>query len=641
MLHLSGITESIVVSAAQVEVPLSRTPDTVTVITAADLKSTQVETVADALRFVPGLSIVRSGGRGAITSVFPRGGDPKYTLVLIDGVRANDFVNGGYDFGHLTVSDIDRIEVVRGPQSALFGSEATGAVVQIITRRGGAPHFDALIEGGNEKTSREVVGAAGSHGLWSFGGGAEWARSDGFTGTAPASGETVSNDDDRLWRVSGSLGWQRPGGADLLVTGRVNRDERGFPGPYGSDPIGVFPGVDRVSRGVNNTRQVGSQFSHSWSPRLRQRVEANYMDFSSDFASSFGPSTSGTRRFDGRVQEDMVLSSSLSASGGVAFLREHGDSSFFTGASGDAIPIERSQTGLFAELRYSGNDRLSITGGGRLEHLSRDGLEAGQFTRPAFPTQTINSFNPKVAVSYLAATSTRVHASAGTGIRPPDAFEIAFTDNPNLKPERSRSIDAGVEQRLAGGSLVVGATAFFNSYDDLLIAVGTSIQNASQFKTDNISNARARGLELSGDGRLGPSITVHATYTFLASEILSLDGLDQIAQPPFKVGDPLIRRPRHQGSLGVTYTIGRLVTFGEVSARGETLDIEPNFGAFGGLFPAAGYAVVNLGASARVVPLLELYGRVLNVGDRSYEEALGFPALGRSVIIGLRIAVSR
>ena len=93
--------------------------------------------------------------------------------------------------------------------------------------------------------------------------------------------------------------------------------------------------------------------------------------------------------------------------------------------------------------------------------------------------------------------------------------------------------------------------------------------------------------------------------------------------------------------MGVTYTIGRLMTFGEVSARGETLDVEPNFGASGGLFPAAGYAVVNLGASARVAPLLEVYGRVLNVGDRSYEEALGFPALGRSVIIGLRIAVSR
>jgi outer membrane receptor protein involved in Fe transport len=107
------------------------------------------------------------------------------------------------------------------------------------------------------------------------------------------------------------------------------------------------------------------------------------------------------------------------------------------------------------------------------------------------------------------------------------------------------------------------------------------------------------------------------------------------------VGDPLVRRPRHQGSVGVTYAIGRLLTFGELSARGETLDVEPNFGASGGLFPSAGYAVVNLGASARVVPHFEVYGRVLNVANRSYEEVLGFPALGRSVIIGLRVAAGR
>jgi hypothetical protein len=433
-------------------VPLSRTADTVTVITAADLQARQIETVADALRFVPGLSIVRSGGRGAITSLFPRGGDPKYTLVLIDGVRANDFVQGGYDFGHLTVSDIDRIEVVRGPQSALFGSEATGAVVQIITRRGGAPHFDALIEGGNEKTSREVVDAAGSHGLWSWGGGAEWARSDGFTGTAPASGETVSNDDDRLWRVSGSLGWERPGGADLLVTGRINRDERGFPGPYGSDPIGVFPGVDRVSRGVNNTRQVGSQFSHSWSPRLRQRVEANYMDFSSDFASSFGPSTSGTRRFDGRVQEDVLLSSSLSAPGGVEFLREHGDSSFITGTSGDAIPIERSQTGSSqsSDMRATSACPSRVACG--WSTCRGTASRPAPFVAPGVPHTDDQFVQPEGGGQLSGRRDIDARARARTGIRPPDAFEIAFTDNPDLagaQPQHRRRRRAAARGRVA------------------------------------------------------------------------------------------------------------------------------------------------------------------------------------------------
>src|SRR5262249_33521249 len=157
----------------------------------------------------------------------------------------------------------------------------------------------------------------GARGNWTWGSGVEQARSDGFTGIAPADGERVTNDDDHLWRVSGSLGWAKPGGADLLVTGRVSRDERGFPGPYGSNPIAVFSGVDRVARGVNNTREVGARLNHPWSSRIRQRIEASYMNLASDFASSFGPSTSGSGRFDGRVQEDIALAAFLSMSGGV------------------------------------------------------------------------------------------------------------------------------------------------------------------------------------------------------------------------------------------------------------------------------------------------------------------------------------
>ncbi len=132
MLRLSALTESIVVSASQVDVPLSRAADSVTVITAAELQARQIETTADALRFVPGLTVNRSGSRGAVTSLFPRGGGSNYTLVLVDGIRVNSF-GGGYDFAHLSSVDVDRIEIVPGPQSALFGSDAIGAVVQVIT----------------------------------------------------------------------------------------------------------------------------------------------------------------------------------------------------------------------------------------------------------------------------------------------------------------------------------------------------------------------------------------------------------------------------------------------------------------------------------------------------------------------------
>ena len=163
------------------------------------------------------------------------------------------------------------------------------------------------------------------------------------------------------------------------------------------------------------------------------------------------------------------MSPELAASAGVEFLRERGSSTYITNATGSPIDINRSVMGSFAELRYVGRERLFVTGGVRVEHLTRDAVPGDAFgSRPAFPDQTINSFNPKIAASFLASGSkqsgllTRLHASVGTGIRPPDAFEIAFTDNPNLKPERSRSFDAGIEQQVGRGTYVFGATAFLN-----------------------------------------------------------------------------------------------------------------------------------------------------------------------------------
>jgi outer membrane cobalamin receptor len=642
-LRLSAMSESVVVSASQVEVPLSRAAGSVTVITAADLAARQIETVADALRLVPGLTVVRSGGRGGITSVFPRGGASNYTLVLVDGMRANSF-GGGYDFAHLSVADVERIEIVRGPQSALFGADAIGAVVQIVTRRGGRPRAEGTLEAGSQGTRRATVGAAGSSGAWTVGGGAERTQSDGFTGVAPATGEIVSNDDYHLAHASGTFGWQHANGPDVVVNANIGRDERGFPGPFGANPIGAFKAVDRVSRGIDDTRQIGTRVTHPWSPRLRQRLDASYTDLSGNFTDAFGSSSTGTRRFDGRVQEDAGFSPEFGASAGAEFLAERGTSTFITGTAGQPIPIRRAVTGTFAELRYARHERLFVTGGVRLEHLTRQAVEAdpSPFTaRPAFAAQTINSFNPKVAVNYLAGPATKLHASAGTGIRPPDAFEIAFTDNPNLKPERSRSLDAGVEQQIAGGAYVIGATAFFNRYDDLLITIGRSLRDASRYRTDNISNAQSRGVEITGDARLAQALLVRASYTFSGTEILSVDGLNRVAPVPFNVGDPLIRRPRHQGAVDLMYTAKRFTGFGEITTRARTLDVEPSLGSFGGLFFSAGYTVANAGGSVRVGPGVELYARGLNLTNRGYEETLGFPALGRSGIVGVRVAASR
>jgi outer membrane cobalamin receptor len=644
-LRLSAVVESIVVSASQIDLPMSQTASSVSIVTEADLRTRQATTVAEALRALPGVSVAKSGGQGALTSLFPRGGGSNYTLVLVDGMRVNSF-GGGYDFGHLSAADVERIEIARGPGSAIFGSDAIGGVVQIVTKRGGRPVVRGLVEGGSQGTIRTTLDTSGSSGAWTWGGGAERAVSDGYGGTA-ANGERVTNDDDRLARVTGTLGWRQPGGADVLVSANHGRDERGFPGPFGADPSGFYSGVDRVSRGTNDTGQIGARVLHPWSPRVRQRLEAHFTDLSSEFASSFGPSASGSRRFDGRVQEDFVVTPAVGASAGVEFIRERGTSTFVAGQNGEAIPVERFVVGTFGEGRIAWRDRLFVTGGLRVEHLSRLELEADPFVfqpRPAFPKQTIDSVNPKVAASYLLTPSsltraaTRIRASAGTGIRPPDVFEIAFTDNPGLQPERSRSFDAGVEQQLAGGLLSVAATAFFNRYDDLIVTIGRAIGGASRYRTDNVSNSRARGLELSADARVALGIALHAAYTFLDTEILSADGV-QAAPAPFAVGDALVRRPRHQSAFHATLERPRFTAFAEVLQRGEALDLEPN--RAGSTFVCPGYAVLNGGASVQAGKNFQVFVRALNLTDREYEETLGFPALRRSGIVGVRIAAGR
>jgi outer membrane cobalamin receptor len=651
-LHVSAVAESVVVSAAQVELPLGRAADSVTVISSAELRAGQFETVADALRLVPGLTVSRNGGRGAVTSLFPRGGESDFSLVMVDGIKANAF-GGGYDFSTLSTSQVERIEVVRGPESALFGADAIGAVVQVVTRHGGHPRVEGLVEGGSFGTSRVGAGTWGSRGAWSWGATAERTSSDGFAGIAPATGEQVSNDDFLSTGAAVSAGWRASNGADIRGSARFVSGDRGYPGPYGSNPIGAYTEVDRLSRGVTRTRQAGARWTQPFSAggrRLRQTVSASYFDVTSDFTSAYGLSASTSNRATVRAQTDVDLTSSIALSGGVEALREKATNTYITAADAGPVPIRRSVAGLFAEARYQPVSPFTLTGGVRIEHIVRDELPPNPdpfAPRPRFPADERTSVNPRFSAAYLLSGSrtgtlqwTRIHASAGTGIRPPDALEVAFTDNPELKPERSRSVEAGLDQAMVGERLVVSATAFFNRYDDLIVAVGPALADASRYRTDNISNAQSQGAELSAAFRAAWGLSARFSYTFLDTEILAVDNVGT-APPPFQVGDPLLRRPRHLAALDLTLTRGPLTTFGHIGSRSRALDVEPTWGTYGGLYFNPGFNSVDVGVSWRIVRAVEVVGRVGNLVNRYYEETYGFPALGRNASIGVRIAAGR
>jgi outer membrane receptor protein involved in Fe transport len=472
-----------------------------------------------------------------------------------------------------------------------------------------------------------------------------------MNGETTAAGETVGNDDYTRRSGAASLGWR--GGASMLRGDvRYASDERGSPGPFGSNPAGNYGGIDLVSRGENTRAQAGVTWSSQVAARVRLQAQTNFNEIESDFVSPFGTSDSYSRRWTGRVQSDFPIIQGLDVSAGMELQRERTGSTYITGASAQEIPIVRAIEGYFVEGRWSALERLFVTAGLRVEAIRRDRIEESTLSsvrRPPLPADSIVSPNPRLAVAWLARESgadyTRVRGSIGTGIRPPDGFELSFTDNPGLKPERSVSGEAGIDQAFAGGHVLVEATAFTNHYDDLIVTVGR-FSGSSQFETDNISNARANGLELAFTGRrrFGSDrpldVSARIGYTFLDTEILAVDQ-DDDAPPPFAAGQSLLRRPPHQFFADLILTSGRLGAFVRAGGRSKALDVEPSFGTFGGLFDAPGYQVWSAGGSWRIARSIEAYGRVENLFDRVYEEALGYPALGRRATAGVRIAAGR
>ena len=365
------------------------------------------------------------------------------------------------------------------------------------------------------------------------------------------------------------------------------------------------------------------------------------------FQSPFGASNDQTHRATGRYQFDMDRRA-IGVSAGLELLHEQADNTFIEGEiSGVPVPITRSDTGFFVEARPTVNDHLFVTAGLRVERISRHALRSDTFGRPPFNDDVVWSTNPKVAVAWLAhsgddsspvgATKVRVHA--GTGIKPPTAFEIAFTDNPDLKPERNRSVDFGIDQAFAHSTIVADATYFGNWYDDLIVAVGSSLSGASRYRTDNIANAKAHGLETGVSWRAPAGVSVRGGFTWLHTEVLAVDNLPSLAPTPYKVGDPLLRRPSQQGSLEISWASRYGNVFGALNGRGEMADLEPNFAS--SVYTNSGYTVFSFGGAVRLARGVEVTARVLNAFDKQYEEVLGYPALGRSAMIGLRVTAGR
>jgi outer membrane receptor protein involved in Fe transport len=598
--------------------------DSVSLVPYEELRRRNEPFAADLLRYLPGVALNQSGPTGGVASLFLRGGNSSFGLVQIDGAPVNGF-GGAFDFAHIPAEAVDHIEVVRGPQSAVYGPYANSGVIDFVTRKPRErPQLDVLAEGGSYRERRFAITGTGTAAGFGLLASASRMDTDG----------PVANSDYRNENLL--LNVTRSG---LSLHGGFNSSEVGQPGPWGSDPRGTFPGIDLRARAKNNVSDYSVKYQTDLSARVRQEFEGSFFLSNNGYDGPYGFYFNKDLRGRGETRTILAASRNYTAAFGVAGEREEVKNTYISDAAFDSFPVRRNDLAFYQENRFEFGGRFFLNAGLRAEWLRTGSLPGDGYSRPAFAASSMGQVNPKVSAAYAAQTGTRLHASFGMGIRPPSGFELAFTDNPALAPERSRSVEAGVEQRF-GSLLLVDATWFYNRYYDLIVTLGGSLTTLSHYQSDNLANSSAQGAEFSASLRPARPIFVRGAYTLLATRILSLDGTVGQAPLPFTVGQPLTRRPRNSGSVSAGYSRGRVTADVSGYFRGRALFEEPSLGASNGLFWNPGFANIGVNLNIEVHPGLAVYGNLRNALNRHYEEVFGFPSPRLNFVTGVKWTVT-
>src|SRR6266702_520235 len=561
--------EQVVVSATRFDIPLDQSPASVSVITSEDLEQKQIERVSNALREVPGLSIVQTGTAGQLTSIFTRGLRSEHTQVLLDGIPINQGLQGAFNFADLTTEDIDRIEVVRGAQSTLYGPRALAGVIQIFTKQGtGTPGVLLAAEGGSYDTFREWTQSDG--------------KIDGFDYSLGASRLDTENarpnNNYRNTAAITDVGWSSDEQLRVGSLFTYSVSDTGNPNTiFDPRPIDHFlterwligPHIDwkpadwwdhKFIFSYDHERQVNDPNEDGFVGATRALFERTQIDYQNDLRpTSWLTLTSGFfySRLNAGQERPFVLF-------GPTFVSDHTEevAGFLQGT---LMPI----------------DNLIFVAGGRFDHFNQFG---GIWTY-------------RFASSYkVDRTNTTLHSSVATGFSPPSSQDKIFGNNFGLKPERDLGWDIGIEQRLWENRVVLGATYFHN---DLSNVIGFN----GLFQTLNLGAARTQGLE--AELRVQPiaDLVFMASYTYLDAEKTSSADISQLQ------GARLPRRPRNEVYVSGSYLWWKKLRT-TIEAKFVNAREELNFG--GPNFDIEDYSFVNIVAEYEINPHMSIFGRVDN-----------------------------
>ena len=399
-----------------------------------------------------------------------------------------------------------------------------------------------------------------------------------------------------------------------------------------------------MSRSKNDTSTYGLHWQDGITDNLRADVMAGFFLNNSLYISPYGPSFNKDIRAYAEGRLTYSVNKFWTMAGGYAFDREEMRNTYVTVTSGSKFLLRRDNSGIYWDNQITWG-KFHINAGLREEIYQTPLVPANAYgypARPVFPARLADKLNPKVSGAYSLDAVTRLHASFGTGIRPPGGSDLAFTNNPDLKPERTESYDVGIERRLLNNQLSLDVTWFHNDYKDMIVSLGGSLAKLFSYSTDNLAHARAEGVEASARYRPATSwFSLSGSYMWLESEALSLNSGSGLLQQYFYAGQPLLRRAKQSGSAVGTFRYQKFDVNPVVYFRGHSLDVEPNYGASQGEYWNPGYVNVGLNVNYRWKNNITFYGNLRNALDRRYEEIYGYPSPLLNIVAGVKWSLAK
>lgn len=606
-------TREVVVSATKTPVPISQVTSAVEVIYGEELEQKKMKTVVDALRLAQGVAVLSNGGPGREASVRIRGGSNTHTLVLIDGAIVNSATQGFYDFSNLTSENIERIEILRGAQSMLYGSDAMGGVINVITKKGtGAPSGSAFMEYGSFATVREGAQAAGAKGPLDFAVSISRWDSSSFS-TVNYKRGAAEKDAFHNWQGSARLGATLPKDGRLDFSLRWSNSDVGLDSVTSTAKSDVL-GSKQTTRSLVLSGSYEQPLTSWWSQKLTvgQNNERTLFDggasrrnVETGQVAAIAPRTlSDIEILNRRAewQHNFQIGKPLLLTAGYQYRDEQGDNPSFQPRT-SPLKILSSHAG-YAQAQVNLLDRVLFTGGVRQDSFNTFG----------------DATTYRVTGGYVhQETGTKIRGSYATGFRSPNINQLFFPGfgNPDLKPEKNKSADLGVDQSFLDGKLKLSAGYFWNHFDNLI----QNVLAGALLRPENVGQARTQGWELGFRMDVFKNLSIRGQYTYTLSRDLSNNRR-------------LARWPIDQASLGVSYQpitpVHVNMDYRFVGARNNDANNTPSqrMGSFG---------VVNVSTTYDVNKTMQIFGRVENLTNQPYEEIAGFGTAIRSVYGGVKL----